>query len=167
MTILGAMFIASVILTSCGGKSPELSLKKENSISGVLKGYVEIVDKSPYKIEFEESGEGDFYKETPYIVITLKSIKSIEIPSGEENSIQLDVDLIDDNDGPVQPSLFGSIPRDLDAIESHLKSGSREKSFKLYGYNSGKTSSDFFKDKDVSKAKFISLNSTWNHVVGR
>ena len=113
-------------LMSCSKKSPQLTIDKKNSVQGNLKEYVEIVDQSPYKIEFGKV-RGDL---KPYIVLKLKAIKPFTIPINDINQFMFVLDISDENAVNIVPGNFTANSYD-DGIVEFLKQGSGEKILKF------------------------------------
>ena len=156
-----AIIFVTLILTSCETKSPELNLSKTETVSGALNSYVKVIDKSPYKIEFNKTSD----EVKPYIIVTLESIKACIKPNGEMNSLWSTVNILDENNAPVLSGRF--VCTDWNELENFIATGTGQKSFK-YIFN-GYCSSEkkFYNENDLSKAKQISLATNWQHLTGR
>jgi hypothetical protein len=157
--------ILFVFAVSCSSpKSPELILDK-SPISGVVAPYLEVVNQSPYQIKFEKEGAGESEKESPYIVVGLRSIKKfLESVPAQKNAIVLELDILD-ADGVKVGSSFRCA--EVQDIHDLLISGNAEKKLKFYAYvTSGKDQKDFFKENELSKAHSITVKGNWNQIQG-
>jgi hypothetical protein len=157
--------ILFVFAVSCSSpKSPQLILDK-SPISGVVAPYLDIVNQSPYQIKFEKEGSGESEKESPYIVVGLKSIKKfVESVPAQKNAIVLELDILD-ADGVKLGSSFRCA--EIQDIHDLLISGNSEKKLKFYAYvTSGKDQKDFFKENELSKAHSITVKGNWNQIQG-
>jgi hypothetical protein len=160
MTILSAILFVSIILTSCSSKSVELKIKKNETIEGPLKGYIEIADQ-PYKLEFEK--QGDYFQ--AYINVKIKILRPIDfdIPnSGAYNSdvIDLTLNFLDEFGTEPISEMFGLAGSEYDEFVNFLKSGSGEKIFKMRGPQSISSESHFIEKSDWGKVKFFNISSS-------
>lgn len=172
MTIFGAIFIVSVIMTSCGGGNkeekitlpdPPTDLKYEGVtlIDGPLSEYIEVVPGSYlFEMAKDEDSYSPGYKET--MKVKFKFIKSIDVKAGRgynNYGPSLNGKALDEQGAPLEFELSVSTDKDL---ATYLKRGSGEEWLTLYvsGQGSISTQEDAVKLLEkYKKGKKIRFNS--------
>jgi len=107
ITFIGALFLASFILNSCGGGKTELNIKPSSTaVKGDLSDFYEVVD-GTYKLEKDK--ESDIYK----IKVQLKrKDKDFDFDAKElesKNVLNIFCDLYEENGTPVVTGSWGSM----------------------------------------------------------